>query len=330
MNMARPPFEVDGFNEAVLVVRDERPHLDCWVGAGGFELRHHGAVDARLLAAWGRTGATGEEWLLAHPACAIGFVRLVKLAGAEPQTDVRPDDQCWDSGGIFDLNVRVLDVQRQAERLRALHWHGASPPIAWDFGPALKVKEWLVRGPDNVRLALIERVAPPLQGFEHLREFSQVFNSSQIVRDIDAALAFYRDVLGFQTVMHYERPGFPPGANLFGIPPGVSDRIGLNLYIVHPQGRTEGSIELVANPGAQGLDLAADARPPNFGMAGLRFPVRGIAALAAHAAASGVTPAVPLTTLTLAPWGEVRLLALRAPDGAWLEFVEPVEAPARS
>lgn len=330
MTMAEQGFEISGFNESVLVVRDEGPHLANWVGVGGFEVRHHGAVDARLLAAWGCSGATGEEWLLAHPDCNSGFVRLVKLDGAEPQADIRPDDQCWDTGGIFDLNVRVLDLERQAARMRALHWHGASPPIAWDFGPTLKVKEWLVRGPDNVRLALIERVAPPLQGFDHLREFSQVFNSSQIVRDLDTTLAFYRDVLGFQTVMHYERPGFPPGANLFGIPPGVSDRIGLELYIVHPQGQTEGSIELVANAGAQGLDLAADARPPNFGMAVLRFPVRGIEAFAAHVQAQGATPVAPLTTLTLAPWGEVRMLALRAPEGAWLEFIEPVHAPALS
>lgn len=328
--MAARLFEVRGFNESVLIVRDETPHLACWVGVGGFELRHRGPVDARLLAAWGRPQARGEEWLLAHPACESGLVRLVKLNGADPQADIRPDDQCWDLGGVFDLNVRVLDLQRQAARLRALHWHGASPPIAWDFGPTLKVKEWLVRGPDNVRLALIERVAPPLQGFEHLREFSQVFNSSQIVGDLAAALAFYREVLGFQTVMQYERPGFPAGANLFGIPPGVSDRIGLQLYIVHPEGQTEGSIELVATPGALGLDLGADARPPNFGMAALRFPVRGIAALAAHAQAMGIAPAVPLTTVTLAPWGEVRLLALRAPGGAWLEFVEPVDAASLS
>jgi catechol 2,3-dioxygenase-like lactoylglutathione lyase family enzyme len=270
-----PSFEIQGFNESVLIVRDERPHLDCWVGVGGFELRHEGEVDERLLAGWGRPAASGREWLLAHPACDTGFVRLVKLDGAAPQTDIRPDDQCWDSGGIFDLNVRVLDLQRQSARLRARHWHGASPPIAWDFGPSLKVKEWLARGPDNVRLALIERVAPPLQGFDHLREFSQVFNSSQIVRDLDAALAFYRDVLGFATVMHYERPGFPPGANLFGIPPGVSDQVGLQLYIVHPAGQgggldRAGRQPRRTGPGLGGRRCAAQLRHGSAALPGQR------------------------------------------------------------
>lgn len=319
--MTRAPFEIFGFNEAVLIVRDERPHLDCWLGQGAWELRHEGAVDPRLLQAWGRPGATGREWLLAHPDCKTGLVRLMRLNGAAPQTDIRQDDQCWDTGGIFDLNVRVLDLARQAERMRALHWHGGAPPITWDFG-ALKVREWLVRGPDNVRLALIERVAPPLAGIDHIREFSQVFNSSQIVRNMDKAVAFYRDVLGFQTVMQYEVPHFPPGPNLFGIPPGVSEHIGLHLVILHPQGKNEGSIELVTNPGAQGRDLSADAGPPHYGMAALRFPVRGIEVFAEHLARLGHKPAMPLTRLELAPLGPVRLLALRSPDGAWLEFVE--------
>lgn len=321
--MTNPSFEISGFNEVVLIVRDERPHLDCWLGQGAWELRHEGAVDPRLLQAWGRPGATGHEWLLAHPDCSLGLVRLMKLDGAAPQTDIRQDDQCWDVGGIFDLNVRVLDLARQAERMRALHWHGGAPPITWDFG-ALSVREWLVRGPDNVRLALIERVAPPLAGFDHIREFSQVFNSSQIVRDMDAAVAFYRDVLGFQTVMQYEVPHFPPGPNLFGIPPGVSERIGLSLVILHPQGKNEGSIELVTNPGAQGRDLSANAGPPHYGMAALRFPVRGIAAFAEQLARQGHVPDIPLTQLDLAPLGPVRMLALRSPDGAWLEFVESV------
>ena len=319
--MTRAPFVIFGFNEAVLIVRDERPHLDCWLGQGAWQLRHEGAVDPRLLTAWGRPGATGHEWLLAHPDCSVGLVRVMKLNGAVPQTDIRQDDQCWDVGGIFDLNVRVLDLARQAERMRALHWHGSAPPITWDFG-ALKVREWLVRGPDNVRLALIERVAPPLTGFDHIREFSQVFNSSQIVRDMDKAVAFYRDVLGFQTVTQYEVPQFPPGPNLFGIPPGVSEHIGLHLVILHPQGKNEGSIELVTNPGAEGQDLSADAGPPHYGMAALRFPVRGIEAFAQQLARLGHPPALPLTRLELAPMGPVRMLALRSPDGAWLEFVE--------
>ena len=64
--MTRAPFEIFGFNEAVLIVRDERPHLDCWLGQGAWELRHEGAVDRRLLQAWGRPGE-GARFRLTLP-----------------------------------------------------------------------------------------------------------------------------------------------------------------------------------------------------------------------------------------------------------------------
>ncbi|MDI3295433.1 VOC family protein [Janthinobacterium tructae] len=312
-------FEIGGFREAVVIVTQIEPHLAAWLEVGGWELRHQGAVDAAILAAWGCPGVEAQEWLVAHPQCDTGLVRLVRLADAGERPQIRSDDQCWDTGGIFDLNVRVLAVDEKAAALRRQGWHGASPPIQWDFG-MVNVKEWLAKGPDNLRLAVIERVAPPLQGFEHLRDFSQVFNSSQIVCDMERALAFYCGVLGFQNTYQYQAAAFPAGANVFGLPAEAAAQAGLHINIVHPQGKMEGSIELVTLPGAQGLDLSTDARPPNTGMAVLRFPVHGMAAFERHLRHAGVTPAFTRRRAQLAPHGEVELLGLRAPDGAWLEF----------
>lgn len=315
-------FVIDGFREAVVIVTDPAPHLDAWLQTGGWVLRHQGTVDAALMDAWGCRGETAYEWLLAHPACSTGYVRLVQPEHSAQRPHIRADDQCWDSGGIFDLNVRTLDVGLKAAALRNRGWHGASPPIQWDFGK-INVKEWLVKGPDNVRLAVIERVAPPLEGFAHMTDLSQVFNSSQIVRDMGRALAFYCDVLGFQNTYQYQAAAIPSGANVFGLPPSLAGQVGLHINIVHPQGKMEGSIELVTLPGIEGLDLAHDARPPNPGMAALRFPVTNLAAFERHVVARGAVPAFARRQFDLAPYGRVGMLALRAPDGAWLEFFEP-------
>lgn len=312
---------VDGFCEAVVIVRAAAPHLTCWLEVGGWELRQQGMIDPRLLEGWGLPNASGEEWLLAHPACTTGHVRLLRLENAGVQADIRPDDQCWDTGGIFDLNVRVLDLAAKSSALRALSWHGPATPVRWDSG-GLIVKEWLPRGPDNVRLALIERLQPPLAGFDHLRDFSQVFNSSQIVRDLDVSTRFYCDVLGFKRCLNFQTAAFPPGANVFGLPSVVSSGVGLNLNIVHPQGTMEGSIEIVTTPGAVGVDLSANAAPPNFGMAALRFPVKGLDDFARHLYQSAWPLAMPIVSLQLAPYGQVRMLSIRSPDGAWLEFFE--------
>lgn len=317
-----PEFQIGGFTEAVVIVRSETPHLACWIDVGGWELRRHGTVDPRLLCGWGFPQAHGEEWLIGHPGLHSGFVRLIRLENAGPQVDMRPDDQCWDVGGIFDLNVRVHDMQRQSAALRGQQWSGASPPVQWDFG-SLTVKEWLVRGPDNVRLALIERVAPPLTGMSHLKGLGPVFNSSLIVDDLEAAQQFWSGTLGFKNYVSFDLEHFPPGPNVFGVPANLSSQVGLQLHILHPEGRNDGSIEIVRVPGARGLDWSETCRPPNFGMASLRFPVQGIAALTQHLTEHRCAPVMPVVTTSLAPYGDVRMLAVRAPGGAWIEFYEP-------
>ncbi len=314
-------FEIQGFDEAVIIVRSPEPHLACWRDVGGWMLQHQAEVDMRLLRGWGLPQASGREWRLGHRNGSVGHVRLMQLDKAGPQADMRADDQCWDSGGIFDLNVRVRDVAAQSAALHALHWHGASPPIRWDFG-GLIVKEWLTRGPDNVRLALIERIEPPLPEADQPVGFGPVFNSSQIVRDMDAALSFYCDVLGFERAVSFQTGSLPSEANVMGLPPGLASQASLDLHIVHPKGLVKGSIELVSVNGAGGLDLSDTARLPNFGMALLRHPVRGLRVFAGHLARQGWPLAMPLTRVRLAPHGEVDLLAVRAPEGAWLEFYE--------
>jgi hypothetical protein len=57
-------------------------------------------------------------------------------------------------------------------------------------------------------------------------------------------------------------------------------------------------------------------------MALLRLPVRGLSLLAEHLRRESWPLAMPLTRVTLAPHGAVDLLAVRAPEGAWLEFYE--------
>jgi hypothetical protein len=318
-----PKFQLSGFTEAVVIVRSATPHLACWSGVGGWEVRHHGTIDNRLLCGWGVPEARGEEWLLGRPGLQSGFVRLVRLDNAGVQSDMRPDDQCWDVGGIFDLNVRVLDMQKQSAALRDLQWSGASPPVQWDFG-SVTVKEWLVRGPDNVRLALIERVAPPLTGMSHLKGLGPVFNSSLIVDDLEAAQLFWCGTLGFKNYVSFDLAHFPPGPNVFGVPANLSSQVGLRLHILHPEGRNDGSIEIVRVAGAQGLDWSETCRPPNFGMASLRFPVQGMEALAQHLTEHHCAPVMPVVVTSLAPYGDVRMLAVRAPGGAWIEFYEPL------
>ena len=54
------------------------------------------------------------------------------------------------------------------------------------------VEEVLVQGPDGIVFAMMQRYAPPLEGYPNLREMSHIFNSTQIVKDVDLAFEFTR------------------------------------------------------------------------------------------------------------------------------------------
>jgi hypothetical protein len=47
-------------------------------------------------------------------------------------------------------------------------------------------------------------------------------------------------------------------------------------------------------------------------------------ALAQHLTEHHCAPVMPVVVTSLAPYGDVRMLAVRAPGGAWIEFYEPL------
>ena len=73
----------------------------------GWENRYSGSLDKRQVSAWAlkdTVSATEELW--ANEGDQSGFVRLLKFDNAV-QDRIRSNDQAWDTGGIFDFNVRT-------------------------------------------------------------------------------------------------------------------------------------------------------------------------------------------------------------------------------
>ncbi|MEM6683072.1 MAG: VOC family protein, partial [Pseudomonadota bacterium] len=96
-----------------------------------------------------------------------------------------------------------------------------------------------------------------------------------------------------------------------------------DVRIVNPAGKdNDGSIELLEFEGYTGRDFSSRAVPPNLGNLMLRFPVPDVDALARYLAGQGIKLEYQPIATTLAPYGKVKLMAIRAPDGAWLEFFQ--------
>lgn len=320
---ATTDFHIEPFTEAVAIVRNADAVADTLVVAAGWEKRLHGVVDPALLQLWRVPDARAGQWLLGAPGSERGFLRLVQFDGVEQQR-IRPFDQPWETGGLFDVNVRVNDLAAFYQALEPYQWHAATEPVHLE---AFGHKQWLPRGPDGVRLSPIERVAesrpaafPELTGKRG--ELSRAFNATQIVQNLEETVAFYREVLGFRQVIDSPDTRLGAGANVFGLPYDQVASVRLPFAVLSADGSRDGTLELISFEGARGRDFSDRAHPPNLGMLMLRFPVVGLDALAARLRQHDVAVVGEIESVVLPPYGNVRLLAVRGPEGMWLEFYE--------
>lgn len=308
-----------GFQEVILSVQDIEIWKSFFVETAGWELRHEGPVDPGLINHWDLSDDVMiAEALMANAGTGTGFVRLISIDGVERPV-IRSNDQSWDAGGIFNFNMRVKDMASAQEELEALGFQSATDPTEFTFGP-FRVKEWIVRGPDGVRFALIERIEPVLEGWPNLKKFSRAFNSTQVVSDIDTTLAFYRDLLGMEIYLENVGASAEEGPNVLGLPHNLTTQIPRTVYILHPEGLNEGSVEILSFNGATGRDFSERAVPPNRGILGLRFPVSDWNGFLKRLSAKEIPIVAGPTALELKPYGNVNIVAIQSPEGAWLEF----------
>ncbi len=315
----------EGWREAVLSVSDLNSWITYYTTILNWEVRNKGEVSKTLLSAWGLPKEANALYaLLANPESKTGFVRIADFENVE-QRRVREHDQPWETGGIFNINKRVSDMASLSRKLTNAGWQAQSAPVKFTFGPFV-IWEWIPRHSDGVRIAFIERVKPILEGWPHLKTTSRTFNSTQMVKDIDKALAFYRDILGFEVYLEHRGPSEEPGESVIGLSHQAMTTIDRHVVIVHPQGVNEGSIELLQYHGYSGRDFSEHAVPPNLGIMMLRFPVADVDALAAYLKGRKISLQMPVTITNIKPYGRVKIIAVRAPDGAWLEFFETLES----
>ncbi|MEO1034278.1 MAG: VOC family protein [Pseudomonadota bacterium] len=315
------PLVDAGYQEAVFSVSSLPAYSTFFRDVAGWEQLAAGPVPRQQLDAWRLAKDVSARFtVFGNRGTNRGFVRLIEFTNVA-QKQIRSNAQSWDTGGWFDVNTRVANMSAKFAELQADGWQATSDPVQFRFGPFVVI-EWLARGPDGIVLAMIERVQPPLEGYPELRELSRLFNATQVVTDLDDAQRFYIDTLGFKTYLEHRGASPEEGPNVLGIPHNLADDIERDVVIVHPHGINEGSVELLAFDGLTGADFAANAAPPNLGILMLRFPASDIEVLHARLVEHRVEVVYPPTDIDLEPYGDVRMLGIRGPGGAWLEFYE--------
>ncbi|MFL2482331.1 MAG: VOC family protein [Gammaproteobacteria bacterium] len=315
------PIFAGGYQEAVFSVSDIEAQVKFYTEVAGWEILSEGNVSQRLIEAYSLPKNTNaREVVMGNSGTKRGFIRLIEFVDVD-QVQIRSSAQSWDTGGIFDVNFRVLSMQEKFKEMQKYDWQSASDPVEFSFGPFV-VKEWLPRGPDGIVFAMIERVQPPLEGWPNLREMSRLFNATQVVADIEEAKDFYIDKLGFKIYLEHKGASSKEGPNVLGLPHNLTTKIDREVYILHPTGVNEGSVEILSFDGAVGRDFSALAVPPNLGILMLRFPVYDIDDIHQLSIDKNIEVIFPPMKVGLDPYGEIDLMAVKGPGGVWLEFYE--------
>lgn len=312
-----------GFSEVGLSTRD----IDAWIEfltqVGGYEEIWRGDAPAGSKTLWQvPADRRVQECLVGCPGEKTGYIRLFQFHDTE-QEEIRRGANVWDSGGIFDVDIRVPEVLPLVSQLEQHGFNGISPPVDWQFGP-FKVREWIATGPDSVSVAIMQRLAPPLEGWDFPAVFGRMFNSSQVVADLDRAIGFYHQ-LGFAEVMRHSGPMPGKGGEMLGLPSATAHLVPVHLVILQPFGVMEGSVELVWIEGMDGQDVSARSWPCNLGFNLVRFPVDDLTAYASRIRAAGISIVGGRTIPSrLEPFGGTEVMAVQTPDGVWLEFYQAI------
>jgi catechol 2,3-dioxygenase-like lactoylglutathione lyase family enzyme len=317
-----------GWQEAIVSVRDAPAILRFLTEVAGWRLRFEGALSPATLDFYsGSPGAwpasTGRrEWLVTDADGRPGFVRLVAFARPE-SLRIRSGAMPWDTGGILSLMTRSNDTGGVLRAAQDLGWSSFNDPVLLDMRDAgVQLTNVVMTGPDGVAVSVYERLTPRLPDAPDLRRLRRPFNAMQSVRDLPAARRFYADVLGFEVLNEGRFSNPRRESNNFGLPANLVAAAPMPFAILGPRRDGPTQVELVQFVGVEGRDLAARASAPNLGLLALRFPVTRLAEVERRLRKAEWPIAAGPAMLDIHPYGRVRVLAVRAPDGAWLEFFE--------
>ena len=315
------PVTESVWREAVVSVHDLARSARFFTEIGGYDIKWGGRLKPEAVAAWGLPESASGEALLLGPAGADnGLVRLVRFDNVDRKAPMRPGARTWDTGCYFSLMVRMKDMQSIYDDAVRLGWWTETPITYLEFGES-KLNVVIYRGPDGLQVQGYERLSPPLP--DAIPEFERMtapFNVMQMVRDRDAAHAFFTDVLGFDS-FYFGDPYFAPRPTPtpLGIPVNLTTSVAYRAGIVYPQAGEFGRMEMIEVMGLDGNDYADRCHAPNLGILSIRFPVADVAATADTLAERGWAASEP-STFEMQPYGRAEVIDVRTPDGAILQF----------
>lgn len=294
---------------------------------GGYETVYRGPLDPAEIAALNLPEtASGQVMTLRAVGSDAGYVRLIQFDNAGRKVPTRPGARAWDTGCFWSFMVRANDLEAIYDDAIALGW-GTETPIAPLSFNGSELNIVVFKGPDGLQVQAYERLnRPPPEGFTPFERLSRPFNIMQMTRDREAVRVLMEDVLGFQRFWYGapytdEEPVLMP----LGIPQNLTTTVPYKAGIFSPQTQTlYGRMEYIEIDGLEGFDYAERCNAPNLGWLSVTYPVESVAAARDMITERGWAIEVEPYTTSRPSYGDLRIFAIKAPDGATIEFAEAI------
>lgn len=270
-----------------------------------------GRLDEQTVAAVYGLGSSAAEYAMLKNEEQPTLLQLICFTNT-PKRPIREGRPSWDFG-YYDVAFRAKDNSWAYEHFRDLGFDYYCPPTRYvAYWINLDVLEGVLKGPDAMPMALIERLKEPIPRFEGM--FSIFTDVAQTVASGEEAARFYEGVLGLSKVFDEE---LPDGLvdDIVGVPHGTHTRM-----LMFAGGNTP--ITECLEYSIKGRPMSDVAKPENVGVFATAYETGDLDALLERCAAAGFETAVPPLRLRLEPYGEIRLARVNGPSGMSVELFQ--------
>lgn len=270
-----------------------------------------GRLDEQTVAAVYGLGSSAAEYAMLKNEEQPTLLQLICFTNT-PKRPIREGRPSWDFG-YYDVAFRAKDNSWAYEHFRDLGYDYYCPPTRYVADWInLDVLEGVLKGPDAMPMALIERLKEPIPRFEGM--FSIFTDVAQTVASGEEAARFYEGVLGLSKVFDEE---LPDGLvdDIVGVTHGTHTRM-----LMFAGGNTP--ITECLEYSIKGRPMSDVAKPENVGVFATAYETEDLDALLERCAAAGFETAVPPLRLRLEPYGEIRLARVNGPSGMSVELFQ--------
>ena len=217
--------------------------------------------------------------------------------------------------GLYDIAFLVRDIEQIYRELTEKGFTFISPPIQYqpNWVPH-RVKEMVLIGPDNVRVAHFQRMKYEEYGVPG--NYVKLNHSAQIVDDTDKAIKFYCDILGLDLASQVT---VPKGLvdDVIGAPAGTETKL---TFITRKD--TDTVIMEFVELSLKGKSLAPVAKPPNLGLFMLSFEVDDLSSLMKTLQKEGITVLSGPVEWHTKSSGKMTAITVEGPGGVMVKLFE--------